>query len=1076
DFWTRHILLRCDSSGDLYPVTKPSTIPTALLGTNALVIPDFWTRHILLRCDSSGDLYPVTKPSTIPTALFSTSSATWHQRLGHPDIFTKGLLSALFEDFRSSLSVRLPPARTARATSGLIISSFDVIVPEISIPSTIPTALFSTSSSTWHQRLGHPGDKVIRSLASRQFISCNKEKSSHVCHACQRGKHEKLPFHTNFKMLESLMKDYMRQTQDEGLQRELEYSSEDYDEEIEAEPRPSTHGQTRPTLRIKPSLFKEPTGKLTEAGVLLQPPIASEYVGNIPSVNQGEIPPNGMYAPFQTQSRKPFFGGCSSYQPFPNHHLNAPTHNYNYFDDIPIYAPLYNCLYSEPIGSATPFARRIEDYPLPDGLKMSTYIGSYTGKGDPDNFLHLFDREIRMQKWVMPVACHMFTYTLRDYARIWWTSKKLGSIVNYDDLKAKFRSHFNHNKKFTKTHLERILGFVHGLKTRSLVEFFTTDLPTTNKALIKKTYTWIKAKKVAVNGAPVKYKEARGNNRDMSKYCQFYKDHGHEIGYCRELKRQIKEAYRALERSSFGITIGEGNRSTKKALNFVIVMSDSSYNLLLGRTTMQKMAPYYVENMCFYGSEDDLKSRITVTKDAAPYYVENMCFYGSEDDLKSRITVTKDAGNMSVEDLVSWAKEEAAMANKASDVDIFVTSVLDKGKADRKTARSRNNGIVIRENVNPSVSKDDDSDSDIELEQRFKGSAELEEMYKVMLDSESEYSDKCIDYLSEDTVIEHEEYMDTLMHQLRGEDDDSDSDIELEQRFKGSAELEEMYKVMLDSESEYSDKCIDYLSEGKDELISLRKRKNTVIEHEEYMDTLMHQLRELLGEDIDIPTGNGLTLISNQHKAVKDVIPLAEHRQCARHIYEGFRMQYSRVEFRELFWAASKASYPQLFNKIMQKIKKANPGAHEGDCHGKVKFWHVIPAGGNLFKVRIGSEAFRVDEHNRTCTCRMWQLLGLGVRKVTSDGSPVARRSGSTTFVRGRGGHTLCVRYGSLGRWFRIVDDTQKEPNNQSTPLTHQSQAGIQQTLEYGRNAQGNQKVQELWKKGYQGPMMLLVN
>ncbi|GKA06574.1 hypothetical protein Tco_0685798 [Tanacetum coccineum] len=31
DYLTRHILLRCDSSGDLYPITKPSTSPTALL-------------------------------------------------------------------------------------------------------------------------------------------------------------------------------------------------------------------------------------------------------------------------------------------------------------------------------------------------------------------------------------------------------------------------------------------------------------------------------------------------------------------------------------------------------------------------------------------------------------------------------------------------------------------------------------------------------------------------------------------------------------------------------------------------------------------------------------------------------------------------------------------------------------------------------------------------------------------------------------------------------------------------------------------------------------------------------------
>ncbi|GJY10059.1 pentatricopeptide repeat-containing protein, partial [Tanacetum coccineum] len=40
-------------------------------------------------------------------------------------------------------------------------------------------------------------------------------------------------------------------------------------------------------------------------------------------------------------------------------------------------------------------------------------------------------------------------------------------------------------------------------------------------------------------------------------------------------------------------------------------------------------------------------------------------------------------------------------------------------------------------------------------------------------------------------------------------------------------------------------------------------------------------------------------------------------------------------------------------------------------------FWHVIHCGGNLFEVRKGSEAFRVDEPARTCSCRMWQLSSL---------------------------------------------------------------------------------------------------
>nr|GFA14692.1 ribonuclease H-like domain-containing protein [Tanacetum cinerariifolium] len=47
-------------------------------------VKDFWTRHILFRCDSSGDLYPVTKPLPLHTAFVTTSSSTWHQRLGHP--------------------------------------------------------------------------------------------------------------------------------------------------------------------------------------------------------------------------------------------------------------------------------------------------------------------------------------------------------------------------------------------------------------------------------------------------------------------------------------------------------------------------------------------------------------------------------------------------------------------------------------------------------------------------------------------------------------------------------------------------------------------------------------------------------------------------------------------------------------------------------------------------------------------------------------------------------------------------------------------------------------------------------
>nr|GEW35817.1 hybrid signal transduction histidine kinase M [Tanacetum cinerariifolium] len=63
--------------------------------------------------------------------------------------------------------------------------------------SNLPVAFVSTSSSTWPQHLGHPRGEVLCSLTSCRFISCNKEKSLYVCHACQLGKHVKLPLHSS---------------------------------------------------------------------------------------------------------------------------------------------------------------------------------------------------------------------------------------------------------------------------------------------------------------------------------------------------------------------------------------------------------------------------------------------------------------------------------------------------------------------------------------------------------------------------------------------------------------------------------------------------------------------------------------------------------------------------------------------------------------------------------------------------------------------------------------------------------------------------------------------------------------
>ncbi|GJX28518.1 hypothetical protein Tco_0236597 [Tanacetum coccineum] len=140
---------------------------------------------------------------------------------------------------------------------------------------------------------------------------------------------------------------------------------------------------------------------------------------------------------------------------------------------------------------------------------------------------------------------------------------------------------------------------------RNLVEHLSTDLPSTYKGLMEKTYTWIEAREVATNRAPNdqrdnfersrksswnngkgqrsrdKFSFYQGPNhilisilskspreilatekvarsfeqpprmlgsrqsRDMSKLCYFYEDHRHDTNDCRQLRSQIEEAVRS---------------------------------------------------------------------------------------------------------------------------------------------------------------------------------------------------------------------------------------------------------------------------------------------------------------------------------------------------------------------------------------------------------------------------------------------------------------------------------------------------------------------------------------------------
>ncbi|GJX95220.1 reverse transcriptase domain-containing protein [Tanacetum coccineum] len=69
----------------------------------------------------------------------------------------------------------------------------------------------------------------------------------------------------------------------------------------------------------------------------------------------------------------------------------------------------------------------------------------------------------------------------------------------------------------------RTAGFIHGLRTRSLIEHLSTNLPSTYKGLMEKTYTWVKAREVATNGTS----SDRRDNLESSKKSSWDNNRGH---------------------------------------------------------------------------------------------------------------------------------------------------------------------------------------------------------------------------------------------------------------------------------------------------------------------------------------------------------------------------------------------------------------------------------------------------------------------------------------------------------------------------------------------------------------------
>ncbi|CAN0880193.1 hypothetical protein LINGRAHAP2_LOCUS13522, partial [Linum grandiflorum] len=100
---------------------------------------------------------------------------------------------------------------------------------------------------------------------------------------------------------------------------------------------------------------------------------------------------------------------------------------------------------------------------------------------------------------------------------------------------------------------------------------------------------------------------------------------------------------------------------------------------------------------------------------------------------------------------------------------------------------------------------------------------------------------------------------------------------------------------------------------------------------------------EQLGVDLNIGIGQGWSFSTDQQKglvpSIAELFREAEHRLCARHIYQNWRKKFAENKWQKMFWECAKSDTKVLFNHNLAKIKKSNPDAAESMIRIDPKYW-----------------------------------------------------------------------------------------------------------------------------------------
>ncbi|KAH0669468.1 hypothetical protein KY285_023629 [Solanum tuberosum] len=99
----------------------------------------------------------------------------------------------------------------------------------------------------------------------------------------------------------------------------------------------------------------------------------------------------------------------------------------------------------------------------------------------------------------------------------------------------------------------------------------------------------------------------------------------------------------------------------------------------------------------------------------------------------------------------------------------------------------------------------------------------------------------------------------------------------------------------------------------------------------------------MVKNDLDLGEGHELTLITDMQKgleiAVADLLPLVEHRMCARHVFVNWCKNWKGIKRRNVFWKIAKSTFKAELRDYIKAMKKLGRDCLDGLLYYNVEMW-----------------------------------------------------------------------------------------------------------------------------------------